>query len=521
MRSPSALRLRLTLWSLGICLVVLSVIFVAIVLVRREALVSRFDADLHRTAESVVRAIEVQDAPDSSEELLELAPRDVEISHLAVRSPNGEFDVIVDGPLLELPALPGFESDNELSGGGIFETVVEEGTEPDDPAAVRHRLLTLPCLDPFERLLFVQVARPYSALEAALNELWLFFLVGLPSALLATGLSAWLVARRATSPLTEFVDAARRVEPGHLGSRVTLDTPDGEFLELQRELNDALDRVEAGYKTQERFISNVSHELRTPIATMLAETQVLASKGEHDVGVREYLASISEELRRLTRMLESHLMLTRAELGHRHLRRHELSIHDLILDSVGASRRSAELAGVRLVARLLEPTDEDPDGDPSLEGDPELLRSLVENLIRNAVRFSPSGEAVRVAVAREDEELVLRVEDRGPGLPEDFRDHAFEPFAQADSERRMGRGTGLGLAIAKEVCGLHGGTITARNLEPGCCFEVRLPRRLPAAPPGAEGPEAGAPGDDSPTPGTARQAAHGVPRATQRNSNPT
>jgi signal transduction histidine kinase len=120
------------------------------------------------------------------------------------------------------------------------------------------------------------------------------------------------------------------------------------------------------------------------------------------------------------------------------------------------------------------------DGEaPQVRGDPALMRTMIDNLVRNAVRFSPKGQTILVTASAEGREAVVRVRDYGSGIPEQIIGRIFDRFVQAPDEQRRGRGHGLGLEISQGIAELHGGRIGARNCPPpegGCEFEVRLPK---------------------------------------------
>jgi two-component system, OmpR family, sensor kinase len=135
---------------------------------------------------------------------------------------------------------------------------------------------------------------------------------------------------------------------------------------------------------------------------------------------------------------------------------------------------------VRLHAILAEETDR----DLLMIGDPELLRTLVDNLLRNAIRFSPQGSRIDVVVRTDGpDNICICVQDKGPGIPQPLIDRIFDRFAQGRGEEKLGRGSGLGLEIAQGIAELHGGRISASNLdEGGCEFCATLPLATSAAP---------------------------------------
>jgi two-component system OmpR family sensor kinase len=284
---------------------------------------------------------------------------------------------------------------------------------------------------------------------------------------------AWIMAGRLVRPIQRMATAARSVSPTNLRGRIDVEPTDSEIARLQQEWNAALERMERGYRAQGMFLSNVSHELKTPIAVILSQAQVLRA-GAAPEELESFAANVEEEMRTMARLVESLLLLARVEHGKELVRRESVSLNEVILE---AAERTSELArnmDVPLVTNLHLTTEGEP--EPELVGDPELLRTMVENLVRNALRFTPRGEPVDLRVQCGHGEASILVRDGGPGIPREHIERIFERFYQVPGEGDKKRGTGLGLAIARSVAELHRGVIAVRNLDGrGCEFEVRLP----------------------------------------------
>ena len=297
-------------------------------------------------------------------------------------------------------------------------------------------------------------------------------LLSTPLALLAAAVSAWFVAGVAVRPLFRLRQIAQRLRPDSLQDRVQFGSTASEVARLQDELNRALDRLNAGYQVQERFIANVSHEIKTPIATILTESQTLPGKADLPEAVRSFIQSTQEEMRRLGRLVESFLLLARVRDGKTTIATSRtVDVNDLLMEAYEACLPAAEQQGVILVPQLLE----GPDDEATIQGDAALLRTLFENLLRNAIRFSPRGERVKFSAGLTGTTLRTRVRDFGPGIPADLVGQVFERFAQSKAERRLGRGSGIGLEIAKGIAELHGGDLTVENcIDVGCVFTATL-----------------------------------------------
>jgi signal transduction histidine kinase len=275
----------------------------------------------------------------------------------------------------------------------------------------------------------------------------------LAAAMLTLGATGWLFVRRA-------VEADRAA-----GARL---------VPLREQLAMALGKLEELTNSQGRFVGNIAHELKTPLAIVLTQSDLLLGCS-NDPTVRHYAKSIGAEMRHLADLVESFLRLARpfaqADTSHHA----PVYLHDVVVDAVRRSQSRAREEGVSVVATLAEPGN----GDAPVEvlGDSLLLEAMVENLLRNAVRFSPPGSRVEVVVEARGESIGLCVRDQGPGIPAEYLTSVFDWFFDVSPQARRSSGTGFGLAIAKRVAEHHNGSIALRNrAEGGCEFEIQLPR---------------------------------------------
>lgn len=299
---------------------------------------------------------------------------------------------------------------------------------------------------------------------------WLFLGGNFGGVIAAAG-AAWLV----TGAMARRIDAIKvqvqTLGPDELSRRIETHDSD-EISELAVHLNAMLDRLKAGFETQERFIHDASHELKTPVATVQAEAQALMLGEPERDELLDFVRSTNDEMRRLGRLTEALLLLTRAnesKVAHR------FRTMDMSEITIAAIRHLSTLATdhkVRL--NLIQP--ETAGESLLIRGDPDLLEAMISNLIRNAVRFSPQKSEVRITLLATNEHAELMVEDAGPGIPTDILPQLFDRYFQS-SQTRVRRGAGLGLAIALTVVNLHGGAISASNRAGGhgACFTVRLP----------------------------------------------
>ncbi|WP_437806193.1 ATP-binding protein [Sorangium sp. So ce1078] len=304
---------------------------------------------------------------------------------------------------------------------------------------------------------------------------WMFFIVPetLPLRLLAivvvTGLVAVILARYLSRPIRILRGATQRMAAGDLSVRVAqqLTGADGETLALGRDMDRMAERIEELLETQRRLLRDVSHELRSPLARLNIALELVRRRSPPDV--EPAFDRIERETERLNGMIGELLTLSRLESGRGMERTERVDLTALVEQLVDDAAFEAEQLGcsVELGAR----------DACSLDGNEELLRRAVENVVRNAVRFTEAGTTVRIDLECAGGTAELRVRDRGPGVPEAALGDIFKPFYRVDDHRARGAGgTGIGLAITQRAVLLHGGGVEARNAEGGG-LEVAL--RLP------------------------------------------
>ena len=206
----------------------------------------------------------------------------------------------------------------------------------------------------------------------------------------------------------------------------------------------------------------------------LAGAQVLQQKERTAEQYDEFVGGVQDQLRQLVRLVDSLLTLARADAGFPLAQTQPVSMNEIVMEAVERCEPLARHREIRLVPILAPPTD---DGvEAVVSGDPALLRAVVDNLIRNAVRYSPIEEAVEIELCVDGQAVLVAVRDKGPGIPPEELDRVFDRFFHIPRGDEAVPGAGLGLAIARGVATLHHGSIAASNrLEGGCEFVLRLP----------------------------------------------
>jgi signal transduction histidine kinase len=287
-------------------------------------------------------------------------------------------------------------------------------------------------------------------------------------------------------PLSSRIQRVRagteRIAGGQLGSEVRVEGHDevaglaDDFNRMARALVDAAERESEMDQARRDLVAAVSHDLRTPLTSTRALIEALADGVATDPQTENrYLSSASRELEHLSRLVDDLFELARIDAGLLELTLEEVSLHDLISDTISSFQPQAEQQSVRLTGEIVG------DIDPVLANPPRLQRVL-HNLVSNALRHTPADGTVTLRASREEEEVRIEVSDTGEGIAAEDLPRIFERSFRGEqsrtrSEREEAPGAGLGLAIARGLVEAHGGTMDVES-EPGrgACFYFTVKR---------------------------------------------
>lgn len=460
------LRLKLTVWFVTVFGVIYLGLVAMVFVIGRTWQARVLDEAIVSMARGVGGLLVDIEGDFSDLDLGPYQPTDREFILLAVRDGSGRVvasDLRVDTSAL--PSLPTSELES------VVRIVPAETAQRLIGRSMETRVVTFRVVSHESGVHYIDLAR---APEFRLRQNQIFsdvlVVAGLVG-LLSSAVAAWFLIGRATTPLERLAETAQQV--GLEGeTRFNTGTGGREVERLQNALNEALERLEEGYRVRQRFLANVAHDLKTPISVMLTQSQVLDTNKASVDDYRDYRLSMIEELRRLRGVIEGILALSRASQGEALLRRSSFPINTLLAQCALRCKAQADSARVKLKVRLLAPNE-----NTYLSGDLDLLCTMLDNLVRNAIRFSPPREAVNIDAALEDGHARIVVRDHGPGIPPEYIARIFERFIQVpDEQGKVKGGTGLGLAIAKTVAEAHGGTIGVHNRRRGgAAFTVSLP----------------------------------------------
>jgi heavy metal sensor kinase len=454
------IRTRLTLWYTAILLGIVLVMSVFTYFMLRRDLIAELDVELAMVGQ-LVRDTGPGPAERSTAELRDLLGPAFKEVFFRVVGPNGQVEGGSEaGASRRLP----FSSEargRRRPGGPTFETVTSNRHE-------RLRLLTMPLMPGAAPEQFLQVAVSFDDIDRTLTSYLetLAILLPLGLGLSATG-GAW-VARSALRPVQTMSRTARRVTAEDLSRRLALRGSGDELDDLAETLNAMLARLEEAFGHVRRFAADAAHELRTPLTALKGGIEVALRADRAPETYREVLRSSLEDVDRVVHLAEGLLLLSRVRMGEPGPP-HRVAVEPLVLEVLEMARRLAEGRDVVVQLGHVEPL--------TVRGDRASLWRAVLNLVENAIKYTPAGGKVEIAIERDGADAVVHVRDTGVGMDAVDVERIFEPFVRLESApAHETGGAGLGLSIVRAIVTAHGGTLSVHSTRwAGSTFTIRLP----------------------------------------------
>ena len=457
-----SVRTRLTFWYAGVLAVSLIVFAVLVYYAAANISYARQDELLRSTAETVASAY----VQELEEEKSAAKANDVVLAQMVF--PNRYVEVVdIDGRVVAWSSnlatrqltLPAPTLSEARQRGGSF--VVLNNL----------RVAVVPLsADRSKQLGFAIVAEPLSVIDEGLRRLRRYFVAGVPLILLFASLGGYFLARKSLSPMALMNQQTKRITAENLSAQLDVANPRDEVGRLAMTINALLARLDAAFQEQKRFIADASHELRTPLAVLRGETEVALDKDRATDEYKESLALIKEEAERLSRIVENLFMLARQPVDAASLTKETVRLNELVSDCARAATVLATQKGLllKIVGHLPAIT---------LNGDDEMLKRMLLNLLDNAVKYTPASGEISIALASENGNAEIIVSDTGIGIPAADQLRVFDRFYRVDKARsRAQGGAGLGLSIARWIVEGHGGKISVESTPgQGSAFTVELP----------------------------------------------
>ncbi len=385
---------------------------------------------------------------------------DENVRYFAIWRSNGEL-LRSSRPAADIPA-PG----------------VRERNAPPPQPQFRERADLREVVVPGPGAMQVLVGRSIHKEQAELRQLlWLLGATGIGVTLVGLA-GGWLLSTRAVRPIQTITATAQTISASNLSRRIDVTETESELGALAGVLNAMFTRLEAAFDRQVRFTADASHELRTPLSIIYSNAELALGKPRSAEEYRETIETCFRASKRMKSLVESLLVLARADAGKLEIRSETFDLKQAVEDCVELVNPLAAEKAIQINLDL-RPL--------SLVGDTFRVNQVIINLLTNAINYNREGGSVTLSIRQDGTDAVMTVADTGVGIADEDQAHMFERFYRVDKARsRALGGTGLGLAICKSIVEAHGGTLTfASKFNQGTTFTVRIPRPTRAMVPAA------------------------------------
>lgn len=473
-----SVRLRLTLWHVGVLAVLQAAFCLAVYLLLTYDVYRSTDAILRHVMRDAVTSLESEldrggDASIAATSALRI------LSHtgaaFAIYDPQGRL--LADKPSVRGAELAPFPPNPSIVSRGAFPNYTwARGTEREGESEHKsfRRVAAQKVFFPKRGLEYVVVtSQGLDELLIQVEALRRVFAIAVPLVLLLAGSSGWFLARKSLAPVVAMSQRARQIGADNMQERLLVCNPRDELGNLAKTFNELLDRLSHAIFVQRRFMADAAHELRTPISVIRTAASVaLDQKHREESEYRDVLAMTNAQARHLSRTVEDVFRLARADSGHNNLQMAPLYLDEVLTEAI----RNATILG-KAKNIIVEAT-----GMPEcpFTGDEDLLCQMVLNLLENSIKYTPAGGRVSLGLERCEGNYVITVSDTGIGIPSEAQKHIFDRFFRSAAihpqDAHHPAGTGLGLSIAKWVAESHKGTLELRSSsEKGTTFVASLP----------------------------------------------
>jgi len=334
------------------------------------------------------------------------------------------------------------------------------------------RIYTIEVRDPSNQnpLALVEIGDSLDQIGAAEDRFWVYTLTEAICGSIIIVFIGLVIVRQGLRPLDRILDRVAKIEPSNLEAGLPEEPRPPELQRLADRLNGMWLRLAQAMKKREGFVASVSHDLRTPLSALQGQIDVLLAQPSADSNTKESLKRMQKEVRRLIRMANNLLLNAQLESQPAFIHR-QVNLRELLEEIVGELAALAQGLDLALLAS----------DDVVVSGDHDLLKQMVLNVVDNALKYTPKGGQVELAVSYEDGWAVVEVSDSGRGISQEHLPHVMEPFYRGNASGRSTEaeaGAGLGLAIVKQVVELHDGQIEIHSQEGiGTRVKIRLPIR--------------------------------------------
>lgn len=311
-------------------------------------------------------------------------------------------------------------------------------------------------------------AVPLKNVYATLHGLILIFAILIPLFLLISSLISWLILSFAFKPLRNIIITARNISGNNLQCRLDLPRAKDEIRMLGKVFNEMIARLEVAFKSQKQFVADASHELRTPLAIIRSELE-FAKRHKLEAPVEECVGISLAEIDNLSKLTEGLLTLSRFDAGRITIHVKEFELKRFLSEIVNSFKNMASQKDVTLKIVGCK--------EVLIQGDCDLLKRAITNVIDNAVKYSPRNSMVKIImdINQEKNTAAITIEDNGPGISIEDQANIFNRFYRSESTRSAVEGYGLGLSISEQIIKLHKGEMSVSSeLGKGSKFKIMI-----------------------------------------------
>lgn len=441
--------------------VLVLIVFLLLYTIIHRTVYNHLDSDLYSESVTVLHSMAVLSNEiifSNEQEWMETEHSQVELNPMFLQVVDPKGRIIRKSSNLREQTLA---FDARLQTGGY-----DDGTLQQSPV----RQLQLPLKNAQDKTLgYLIVAMPTDEAERVLQSLRRVLTIAFPIVLLVVFYTSRFLASRSVAPVAQIISTAERITSQNLDERVLLPENKDELFRLTVTINDLLDRLKEALLRERQFTADASHELRTPLAALKGTLEVLIRKPRTKEHYIERIQDCIAEVDRLSDLVDQLLMLARYEATQIAPSCETINLQELVNSALARIEPMLTEQKVRLVV---------PNGERiTVEADRGMLEVMTQNILGNAVKYSPEGAAVEVSWQQTAEGTALRVQDHGPGIAPNAKARIFDRFFRADESRNSNiGGAGLGLAIVKRLADLQHLRLEVRSGDDnGTIFEIIFP----------------------------------------------
>lgn len=316
---------------------------------------------------------------------------------------------------------------------------------------------------------YLVVAVPVEGALLVLRDLTTIIVVSFPFIIILLFVLTRLIAGQSIRPIDEMIATAETITQSNLGQRIPLPANRDELYRLSVTVNELLDRLQQAFQREKQFTADASHELKTPLSIVKGTLEVLVRKPRTPEHYESRVLACLSELNRMTKLIDQLLMLARDEAS---VMQPEITSIDLAVPVETVMARLRPFSSEKGITVVLDDSRPGP-----VAADPPLLEIMLENILSNAIKYSPDGSSVDIRIKRQENSVVCSIEDHGIGIPKEKLPSVFDRFYRVDESRSPGTGgSGLGLSIVSKLAGLQSIALSVRSEEGrGTTFELAFP----------------------------------------------